>query len=90
MKSNKHRFYGHNDKWIVAYYHGDSETPLHYLGTPERPAIFTEPEAHDEAARLNAEIVNSAQEEAFDGDFQVWRYAAVPMPVECNIETTCD
>ena len=67
------------EEWLVAYYHGVSDTPLHYLGTPEGPAIFSEQTAHEEAARLNAEIINSFQEEAFDGDLQTWRYAAVPM-----------
>ncbi|MBR9802623.1 hypothetical protein GYB59_13480 [bacterium] len=68
-----------DDKWLVAYCHGASDVPLHYLGTPESPAQFSKQDAHQEAARLNAEIINAAQEEAYDNDLLVWRYAAVPM-----------
>lgn len=68
-----------DEKWLVAYYYGVSDTPLHYLGTSDRPALFSQQDARNEAARLNAEIINSVQEEAFDGDLQIWRYAAVPM-----------
>ncbi|MEZ6142551.1 MAG: hypothetical protein R3B84_18480 [Zavarzinella sp.] len=68
-----------DDKWLVAYCHGASDVPLHYLGTPESPTLFSESDARNEAARLNAEIANAFEEEAFDGDFQTWRYEAVPM-----------
>ena len=68
-----------DENWLVAYYYGQSNTPLHYLGKPEGPYIYSEDEACERAANLNAEIINTAQEDAFDGDLQIWRYAAVPM-----------
>ena len=67
------------ENWLVAYYYGESNTPLHYLGKPEGPFTYSEDEARQRAANLNAEIINTAQEEAFDGDLQIWRYVAVPM-----------
>ena len=68
-----------DEKWLVAYYYDESKPPLHYLGKPEGPYIYSEDEARQRAANLNAEIINTAQEEAFDGDLQTWRYVAVPM-----------
>lgn len=67
------------ENWLVAYYYGESNIPVQYLGTPERPFLYSENEARERAADLNAEIVNMADDEAFGGDLQIWRYAAVPM-----------
>lgn len=74
-----------DDKWLVAYFYGISDVPEYYLGTPERPAIFSRRDAQNEAARRNAEIINMHQDDAFDGDLQIWRYAAVPMPDETPV-----
>jgi hypothetical protein len=76
-------------KWLVAYFYDGVEEPLHYLGTPKCPAIFTENEAREEAARLNAETINMLQEDAFDGERLIYRYAA--WKISSSIEVSdCD
>jgi hypothetical protein len=66
-------------KWVVGYFYFKSDEPLYFLGSPEAPTMFTAEEAHAEAERLNARVIEIAQEDAFNSiGEQIWAYAALP------------
>jgi len=65
---------------VIGYFFKSSNEPLRYVGTPDGPALYAKDEAVEEAARLNAEIVNCAGEEAFNSiGEQVWHYQVMPL-----------
>jgi hypothetical protein len=77
------------EKWVIGYYHCDSDEPKSYMGSRVVPALFSQQDALEEAARLNAEHINCLQEEAFNSrNEQIWRYAAVRLDSIGGIEGT--
>lgn len=65
--------------WAVGFFYFKSKEPLFLLGSPEAPTLFTAEEAKAEAKKLNAKVIEIAQDGAFNSQGEhIWAYEALP------------